>query len=476
VDKVSLRTKIAGLGVLIIVAMALSSAWILPHFRDWAYGAKRTQTKALVESAAGVLTYFGEQAASGALPRERAQELAKQVLRSARFDGENYVWINDRDCRIVLHPAKPQLEGKILSDYKDPNGVYIFREAVRITNEKGEAALYYMWPKPGFDKPVSKVSYVKMYRPWGWVIGTGIYQDDVEAELRWITTAVAAGGLAAAVLAFALAWWMGQRVTKPISAILGQLNSGAGEVSAASQQVAQASQGIAAGAEQQAEAVDTITRSLNEVTSHIVRNTTDVDTIRDEANQMNDAVSAAAEQMQELSSAVAAISHANEEAGRIVKTIDEIAFQTNILALNAAVEAARAGEAGAGFAVVADEVRALAKRAAQGAHDSAERISDSISKSQQGASLGSALAGSFQALAEKVSQINARIGAIAATSQDQRQGIEHINRQMSQVTSVTQSNSASSEETAASAEQLEAQSVSMTDLVAQLRSLVEGRA
>ena len=178
--------------------------------------------------------------------------------------------------------------------------------------------------------------------------------------------------------------------------------------------------------------------------------------------------------MVEMTQAMAAIDKSSAEVAKIVKNIDEIAFQTNILALNAAVEAARAGEAGAGFAVVADEVRSLAQRSAAAAKETAEKIEAAIANSRNGSLSCDKVRGSLTQIADKVSSTDSLVGEIATAAREQAQGIEQINTAITQMDQVTQSNSASAEESASAAEELDAQAASLKDMVGRLRELVGG--
>jgi methyl-accepting chemotaxis protein len=180
--------------------------------------------------------------------------------------------------------------------------------------------------------------------------------------------------------------------------------------------------------------------------------------------------------MTEMTQAMAAIDTSSAEVAKIVKNIDEIAFQTNILALNAAVEAARAGEAGAGFAVVADEVRSLAQRSAAAAKETAEKIEAAIASSRKGSLSCAKVGESLTQIASKVSSTDSLVGEIATAAREQAQGIEQINTAITQMDQVTQSNSASAEESASAAEELDAQAASLKDMVARLRQLVGGDA
>jgi methyl-accepting chemotaxis protein len=177
-------------------------------------------------------------------------------------------------------------------------------------------------------------------------------------------------------------------------------------------------------------------------------------------------------QMKAMQESIAAISSASQDITKILKTIDEIAFQTNILALNAAVEAARAGEAGAGFAVVADEVRALAQRSAVAAKETADKIGDSVEKSRVGVRVSAEVATTFATIQKNIVSFDSLASEIASASGEQSQGIDQINVAISQIDQVTQTNASAAEETASASEELNAQAISLKHAVEQVNVLV----
>ena len=202
------------------------------------------------------------------------------------------------------------------------------------------------------------------------------------------------------------------------------------------------------------------------------RNAESATQAKDLANKTRVAADAGATSMTEMKQAVDAIKDSSANIAKIVKTIDEIAFQTNILALNAAVEAARAGEAGAGFAVVAEEVRSLAQRSAQSAKESAMRIEESVARSETGVQISLKVVGSLEEIVTRARQVDELVAEIATASTEQNQGIGQVTTAVSQMDQVTQTNAASAEESASASEELSAQAEMMRDAVHRLQQLV----
>jgi methyl-accepting chemotaxis protein len=143
----------------------------------------RRKQKKWFETAASILSALEEQERAGLYTREEAQRIALGLVKSMRYDGKEYFWINDMQPTMVMHPTKPELDGKPLSESKDPNGKKLFVEMVDIVKRDGAGYVDYMWPKPGAEQPVDKISYVQGFAPWGWIIGSGVYLDEVQAQI-----------------------------------------------------------------------------------------------------------------------------------------------------------------------------------------------------------------------------------------------------------------------------------------------------
>ena len=303
---------------------------------------------------------------------------------------------------------------------------------------------------------------------------TSVATSKAAGALSTAVSILVGGLLASLVVGIWVAYSLTRSITKPIKSVVDALSSGAEQTSSAANQVSAASQSLAEGSSQQAASLEETSSSLEEMASMTKRNTEHSQKAKDLANQARMAGDAGAADMQAMIQAMEAIKHSSNEIAKIIKTIDEIAFQTNILALNAAVEAARAGEAGMGFAVVADEVRNLAQRCAQAAKETAVKIEDAVTKSGYGVEISAKVAKSLDEIVTKARHVDQLAAEVASASQEQSQGIDQINSAVSQMDRVTQANAANAEESASAAEELNAQADSLKESVQELMQIVDG--
>lgn len=282
------------------------------------------------------------------------------------------------------------------------------------------------------------------------------------------------GVLVATVVGVLTASFITRGITRVVRAIGQSLSAGADETAAASNQVSSASQMLAEGASEQAASLEETGASLEEITSMVKRNAEAAAKAKALANETRAAADAGTIDMDEMTHAMNDIKASSDDIAKIIKSIDEIAFQTNILALNAAVEAARAGEAGMGFAVVAEEVRNLAQRCASSAKETATKIEAAVVKSERGVQISAKVAANFSLIATKTRDVDQYVAEISTASNEQAQGVGQVNLAVVQMEKVTQGNAASAEETASAAEELNAQAEAVQEAAAELQKLIGG--
>ena len=301
----------------------------------------------------------------------------------------------------------------------------------------------------------------------------GLTVDGFQA-IRKYTQWLGAASVIFAATILVLVIFNAGRTCRALNRMVESMTRSTAQVSQAAAQVSGSSQTLAEGSSEQAASVEETSASLEELASMTRRNSENAQQANDLARAARGAADKGSNDMQQMNQAMQAIKVSSDDIAKIIKTIDEIAFQTNILALNAAVEAARAGEAGMGFAVVADEVRNLAQRSATAAKETADKIEGAIGKTAQGVEISSKVTAALNDIVAQIRQVDELIAEVAGASKEQTQGIAQINLAVSQMDTVTQSNAASAEESAAAAEELNAQAVTMKDSVNELLQLVGG--
>ncbi len=282
------------------------------------------------------------------------------------------------------------------------------------------------------------------------------------------------GSIIGTLMAIFLAFLITNGITRAIIKVVKSLEEGSQQTSSAAQQVASSSHQMSQGATEQASSLEETSSALDQMSSMIKHNAENAAKASLMATQTNFHAQKGDASMKEMQSSMKAISESSDKVGRIIKTIEEIAFQTNILALNAAVEAARAGEHGRGFAVVADEVRNLAQRASQAAKDTQLLIENSQTSTREGAQITqktSEALGQIMDAAKKVADV---VNEIAIASKEQAEGIIQVTNAISQMDQVTQQTAASSEESASASEELASQAENLKEMVLGLEEIVNG--
>lgn len=302
---------------------------------------------------------------------------------------------------------------------------------------------------------------------------TQIY--DLQIRKKRANILIFGGGTLVIVLGLIFAFFISRSVTLPVKKVALGLSDGSDQIFAASSQIASSSQHLAESTSESAASLEETSSSLEELSSMTKQNAENSAQVKVVMGQAKEIVDKANQNMANLVQSIGEITKSSEETGKIIKTIDEIAFQTNLLALNAAVEAARAGEAGAGFAVVADEVRNLAMRAAEAAKSTSHLIEGTINAVKNGNELARFTQEAFKENEEIAIRIGQLIDQIATASQEQANGISQINIAVSEMDKVTQQLAANAEETASASEELKGQAEHMKAFVAELTQVIDGK-
>nr|BFD60622.1 methyl-accepting chemotaxis protein [Bdellovibrio sp. CKG001]BFD64036.1 methyl-accepting chemotaxis protein [Bdellovibrio sp. HM001] len=473
----SYRYKTLALLIAALIPLwAIVLFYVLPLVRESMYEDRRVAIRSTVDIASKVLAHYHELSEQKVLSVEEAQKQALLAVSKLRYNGNEYFWINDLHPTMLMHPFKPELNGKDLSDFKDPNGFRLFVAfAEKAKAKEGEGFVPYLWPKPGSPNPEPKISFVRNFAPWQWVVGSGVYVDDVEAAISSFRNKVLIGFSAAFVLAFGLFFVFAGRLMNFLARTVNETHGASQQVLEASNMLSSAGQNVAQGAVESAARIEETLSSIKSLNDIVQANQGRAREAAELAKNSEQGASQGAQEVKRLIESINVMAKISEEITSAMNIIDDIAFQTNLLALNAAVEAARAGEQGKGFAVVAEAVRSLALKSAEAAKEVKTVITNNVTQMEVSLQLAEKSDQVLDGIVSSVQKVNLLNQEISETTAHQSEGIRSIHEAMGSLERQTQAFSAAAEETAATSEEMSAQASTLQQMVTSMATEVIGK-
>lgn len=501
---------VTGLTIFFAVALQL---YALNQSHKQLVESRHIELQHIVESAYAIIKRYHAQSAS--IGAEAAQQKAKEVIGSMRFqDGTGYLWINDDQAKMVMHPIKPQLDGRDMASFKDPHGNQLFLDFVDTATTGGGIVDYY-WERPGESQPILKSAYVSHFKPWNWVVGTGVYMDDIDA-LFWGNTRTSLGLIIPVFILILIAVYaINQDISRSLKTMISTMKRiGDGSLSERLQnthrrdefgdlsvsintltdsfsttisQIKQSSEHLLNSSiemehtcnqtrstvdEQfsEAESLATAIQEMAVTVQQVAGNTQTTSDVTQEVNSLSElgrdelsktfaTLQVLSQQIKDSEGVMESLEHHTQQITQVLEVIRGISEQTNLLALNAAIEAARAGESGRGFAVVADEVRTLAMKT----QNSTEEIQRTTEQLHQGAQ-------------DAIGVMSSCLATSAQCLDQSRLATEHLDQVAEQIHTIKDMNiqiATASQEQSYVAEEVSRNVTKMRDLSAQVHSETE---
>ena len=516
----SLSSKVLALSLVPVLLFVLFFVlYVLPAIHAGVLAAKKDGVRQVVETALSLLEEQQAQVQAGQRSLADAQARAREILEHLRYDGGNYLWVQAPGPRIVAHGTHPAWDGRLTDDLGDPALATLFRDLEKAAQAPQGGFLQYRFGKPGATGLFPKVGYVRTFAPWGWTVGSGVYVDDVDRQVRLMATALFLGLALVSILVFFLARGLSRQMVKPLHQLVAGLRnsdlsrqipvlsedeigaaarafndynggmrqtvlnvseyaarvaSGSTELAASAEEMSQAVAEIAQVSEELRTAGERVAEALHGLESsaeQVVERTRETEARSQDAVQETDR---SAEAGQGTAQGMADIQQVTGQIVQAVTVIQEIACQTNLLSLNAAIEAAKAGAQGKGFAVVAEEVRKLAERSRTAAREIEaliQRTQEVVSGGVQ--SVDTTLA-SLETIRERISGMARSITDIGGLSRQQATTGQEVAAMMTQTTGRLTQNASATHELASTVQEIAKTSDELARVADGLRAVVQG--
>ena len=512
-NRFRVRSRLFMLVALVFVGIVTITVISLINLRSAMLEERRAKIVGLVDSAHSVVSHFYQLQQEGKLSEADAKKQATDALRYAKYEKSNYIFIYDIDFTRIMLPPVPETEGRTFKDLKDSRGRFILQEMITIAVTKNSGFIDYWFQRPGSTEDFPKLGYVRYFPEWKWMVGTGVYVDDIDNAF-WATARIGilictalllcVGGFVL-LISRSILFQLGGEPTYALKVVgqvahgnltakaqlrsndedsllaqiqlmidqlrhvIEQVRDSSESIDVAAREITQGNMDLSTRTESQSASLQVTASSIEELTETVKQNSENAYLASELANTASEVAVHGGVVVNNVVDTMNSIRDSSSKIVDIISVIDGIAFQTNILALNAAVEAARAGEQGRGFAVVASEVRTLAHRSATAAKEIKQLIQDSVQKVQAGTELVDDAGKTMHEIVTSVKRVTEIVGHIAIASKSQAEGIEQVNASIIEMDSATQQNAALVEEAAAAAQSMQDQSQLLVQTVSAFR-------
>lgn len=458
-----------------ILTIACSVVTAIINVRNALSKTAKKEISEVTEIAYNILNGYDKRVKSGELTLSQAQALALEDMRNFKYQGKNYVWVMDYNCIYLYHGVrKPGFDGKTLTNSKGQHYIQELGENA-INNRDVYLKDYSVKPGDPTKKKYPKYMSGRAFPAWHWIVATGIYIDEIDYQVSYtLWNIVIVNLIAIIVLLLLINQTFVRKMVFSLNKIIDSLMSTSEDVASSASVMETTSRQLAQGSSEQASAIQETSSTMEETSSMVKQNNENTKHATVLAKNTREYATESAKATQQMMQTMNELENSSQEISKVIKAIDEIAFQTNILSLNAAVEAARAGEVGKGFAVVAEEVRNLAQRSAQAAKDTSSIIENNINLSKQGFEMAKNVDDSLSKINGEVVKVDEILDEISVATNEQSVGIDQINKAISSIEQTLQDNAQTADKTSAASESLKSHASDMNDAVELLSNIVNG--